>query len=438
MPVRVCCYLLTVCAAAWTCQPAFGQTAVDFRDAVRSLEPSLLTVVVSPRDQVVAENDGQADDDQDPAGGARIEVFDLNGRPLRGLGNRAAMGQIAPREDITSAAYAIDDSTLIAYIGGPADTVAVINPSGDETKGKVLAVDYVTGLGAIRVPDAMYPSLILTAGSVEPGMPVLAGWLENNDLILDSGMVSSRPISSRSGVGATPRIDFGGSQPITGAPVIDATGVVVGTMVPGRDGRLVCATAGNIARLIDQAVSDNPSDLKRGLVGVQFEGGGPLVMEVSPDSGAAEAGVKAGDLVSQVGELKVRNAADVIAAVAMARAGDTLEVTVKRDGDMITIPVQLKEHPQQQLIARTTNPQGQGLAMQRAFELRDGQLVPMDVDRAPMQELFNQFQIPMPALPFPGGGPVEGFRVERSNVEKTLQELQRQMEKLNEKLEQQR
>ena len=76
--------------------------------------------------------------------------------------------------------------------------------------------------------------------------------------------------------------------------------------------------------------------------------------------------------------------------------------------------------------------------MQRAFELRDGQLMPMDIDPAPMQELFKQFQIPMPALPFPGGGPVEGFRVERSNVEKTLQELQRQMEKLNEKLEKQR
>ena len=302
--------------------PHQDRNAVDFRDAVRSLEPSLLTVVVSPRNQVVAENDAQAvPPDQDLPGGARFEMLDLNGRPLRGLGNRAAMGQIAPREDITSAAYAVDDSTLIAYVGGPADSVAVISPSGDEAKGVVLAVDYVTGARSDSCADAMYPSLILTAGSWRPGMPVLAGWLENNDLILDSGMVSSRPISSRSGVGATPRIDFGGSQPIAGSPVIDATGVVIGTMVPGRDGRLVCATASNIARLIDQATSDNPSDLKRGLVGVQFEDGGPLVMEVSPDSGAAEAGVKAGDLVSQVGELKVRNAADVIAAVAMAAPG---------------------------------------------------------------------------------------------------------------------
>ncbi len=265
-------------------------------------------------------------------------------------------------------------------------------------------------------------------------------------------MISSRPLPSENGIGMTPQIDFGGSSAAPGAPVVDSDGVVQGVMIPDGSSQLAMLSASQINRLIRSANEDVPNDLKRGLVGIQFQGGGPLVAEVADDSGAAEAGIKAGDMVTQVANIDIKSASDVVASVAEFRAGDTVEFTVKRAGETVLVPVKLGEHPQQLVAQIGTN--GFNNAVRQAFQLKDGQLVPMEVDpnapmpafppQAPwggmdprMRELLKPFNVPIPPANQPWqGAPIEGFEVERSNLEEALQQMQKQMEKLNKKLDQ--
>ncbi|QEG02454.1 Serine endoprotease DegS [Stieleria maiorica] len=422
---------------------ASAQTLVDFREAVRSTESALMTVVVDAAHQ-------QAEQPQ----GRRIEILRPDGAPL----NQFRGG--LPRRDIdrrpletNSAAFAIGDSMIVAFVGDSVTSVTVQAASDDQADGKVVALDHVTGLAVIQTDLAPESGLVVSAAETEPGQPVVAAWITERGLVTDSGMVSTRPIATASGVGTTPTIDFGTGRQMTGAPVIDATGIVVGVLVPSHTGGLVCVRSTHLLRLIESATGDTPKDLKRGLIGIQFEGGGPLVQQVSPDSAAQQAGIAAGDLIRRVGPTSIRDSQEVVAAVADARAGETLEITVVRGDQTITLPVTLQEHPDQR-IARHRPTDGT-LPLQQAFELRDGQLVPLEIDpdadpfppgirRFPMEDLFRNFQVPGGDLQTPGGpfwrtprpddGQDDGKDLERSDVEKTLKELQRQMEQLNQQL----
>jgi serine protease Do len=437
----VCSIFPLILAASPFAAGVDAQSIVDFRQAVRTAEPSLMTVLVSPEAPVELPANRQDEDDVDPPEGPRIQWLDLTGKPIAQPPFQAGAGP----QELTSAAFAVDESIIVAYVGDPALTVTIRDADGEETQGDVIAMDYVTGIAAIKVQNDSYPPLVVSAAQTEPGMPVIAAWLDDLVLTTDAGMVSTRPFASGSGVGFTPKIDFGSGRGMLGAPVLDSDSLVVGMLVPDRNGELVCVESSSILRLVDLATGDKPRDLKRGMVGIQFQGGGPLVMEVSDDSGASEAGIKAGDLVKQVDGIEIRDATDVVAAVASARAGDTIEVVVSRGEQLLTIPVRLTEHPQQRLAA--WRQPGTGMTIQNGFGFQDGRRIPMEINpfapgmgNFPMNEFFRQFQQPQgPQWRFenPGAeGPIDGSPLQRSDVEETLKDLQRQMERLNQKLDQ--
>ncbi|QDV88133.1 S1C family serine protease [Planctomycetes bacterium TBK1r] len=424
-----------------------GQSLVDFRDAVRTSEPSLLTVIVDSADAIADPNAADDVAEAAPPRGRRIEILRPDGQPLNRFRDGQARGLVNARPGkTTSAAFAVGDSMVVAFVGGPVNSVTVQNAGGDESEGTVVALDYVTGLAAIKTELAPESGLIVSAAETEPGMPVLAAWIADRGLVTDSGMVSTRAIPTGSGVGTTPTLDFGAGRQMIGAPVLDATGIVVGVLVPSRNGGLVCARSTHLLRLVEAANAPEPHDLKRGLIGIQFEGSGPLVQQVSPGSAAEQAGIEAGDLIQQIDTMAIRDAAEVVAAVADARAGETLQIVVLRGDQTLTLPVTLTEHPDQRIAQNI--PDGGAFPAQQAFELRDGQLFPLDIApgapplppamrRFRMDELFREFQAPdgpLWRIPRQGEAEGDGFQSERGDVEETLKELQRQMERLNQKL----
>ncbi|WP_182869323.1 S1C family serine protease [Rhodopirellula sp. JC639] len=407
-----------------------------------------MTVIIDAAHQP-ADRDVPADAEQplNPPQGRRLEILRPDGGPLNQFRDRIPRRAVDRRPvETSSAAFAIGDSMIVTFVAGPVDSVTVQNAAGDQADGKVIAMDHVTGMAVIQTDIAPESGLVVSAAETEPGQPVIAAWISDRGLVTDSGMVATRPIATASGVGTTPTIDFGTGRQMTGAPVIDATGIVVGALVPSNTGGLVCVRSAHILRLIESATGDTPQNLKRGLIGIQFEGDGPLVQQVSPDSAAQAAGIAAGDLIRHVGSTSIRDAQDVVAAVADARAGESLEITVVRGDQTLTLPVTLQEHPNQQIAQR--QPSRSALPLQQAFELRDGQLVPLEIDpnadpfppgmrRFEMEDLFRNFQTPggpLWRMPQPGKGDDDGTNLDRSDVEKTLKELQRQMERLNQQL----
>jgi S1-C subfamily serine protease len=89
----------------------------------------------------------------------------------------------------------------------------------------------------------------------------------------------------------------------------------------------------------------------RAFLGVAVEpardGGHPgvVVRDVTPDSPAAKAELKSGDVIVKVGDRDVKDPDDLIAAVAQHKPGDKLTFHVMRQGQASDVPVTLGERP---------------------------------------------------------------------------------------------
>ena len=100
--------------------------------------------------------------------------------------------------------------------------------------------------------------------------------------------------------------------------------------------------------------------VQRALLGVQFqeineafvehlgdkygikEIGGVYVAEVDPAGAAAAAGIKKGDVITEIDGLKITGSAPLLEAVAKHRPNDKVKITVKRDGNVKQFDVVLR------------------------------------------------------------------------------------------------
>jgi len=65
--------------------------------------------------------------------------------------------------------------------------------------------------------------------------------------------------------------------------------------------------------------------------------------DVKPNSPAAKAGLKAGDILTQFGDKPIKNLYDFTDALRRSKVGDVVEVTVLRDGQPVTASVKLEQ-----------------------------------------------------------------------------------------------
>jgi serine protease Do len=86
----------------------------------------------------------------------------------------------------------------------------------------------------------------------------------------------------------------------------------------------------------------SPEDAER--FGLPVESGA-IVEQVEPGSGADAAGVRRGDIIVRLGNDPIDNAGDLFGALRDYQPGDTVELTVFRDGDELTLDVTLGERP---------------------------------------------------------------------------------------------
>lgn len=90
------------------------------------------------------------------------------------------------------------------------------------------------------------------------------------------------------------------------------------------------------------------------------EQGGVAVLQVTPDSPAAKAGMKPGDVIVKAGDKTVKDFENLLNTLAQHKAGDKLALEVRRDGKEQKLTVTLGERT----AART--PPAEGLPRQRA------------------------------------------------------------------------
>lgn len=84
------------------------------------------------------------------------------------------------------------------------------------------------------------------------------------------------------------------------------------------------------------------SGAQLGIQGQADPGGQPnaaFVQAVFPDTAAARAGIRAGDLITEVGDTEIESFVALTEAIAAYQPGDTVEMTIKRQGELIRLPV---------------------------------------------------------------------------------------------------
>jgi len=201
--------------------------------------------------------------------------------------------------------------------------VAVGSPfglQGSVTRGIVSAVD--RGV-SVRAPDGVavsLPGVVQTDASINPGNsggPLVDG--RGRLIGINSAILTSGTNTGNAGVGfAIPAV-----YAVSVADELIATGAVRHAFLGVSGGDLT------------------PEVAQR--VGV---GQGAYIAGVTPDTPAAAASLREGDVILALGDTPVTSMAGLATAVRQAHVGDTVRVTYRRGGVDLTVDVTLSEAPE--------------------------------------------------------------------------------------------
>ena len=234
----------------------------------------------------------------------------------------------------------------------------------------IVGTDPTTDLAVIAItdpPDDLEPATLGDSDSVDVGDPVMA---VGNPLGLAStvttGIVSAldRPVSTGSASSREPvvtnaiQVDAAINPGNSGGPLFDAEGQVIGvtssiatlSQAGGQAGSigLGFAIPANLADLVaDQLLADGSAE--HSFLGVYLSDGtatvdgtsrlGAVVEEVGSGSPAADADLRAGDVVVAINGEPVSGGLSLTASVREHAVGDTVTLTVVRDGKAVDVDV---------------------------------------------------------------------------------------------------
>jgi len=282
-----------------------------------------------------------------------------DGMPRRGLGS----GVI-----IDPAGVALTN----AHVVGDADEVDVTLLDGTKHRAKVVGIDTKTDLAVLRLEAAgkKFPFLALgDSDAVQVGDWVLAvGSPFGLQATVTSGIVSAKARQ----IGAGPYDDYIQTDAAinpgnSGGPLVNMRGEVIGintAIVRGGSG-IGFAIPSSMAKQISAQLVDH-GRVVRGWLGVVLQPltpdlaasfgvdgrKGALISEVSPDSPAARAGPRAGDVVLEVDGSRVESPGDVARGVGLVGPGHTAKLTVWRDKAERSVEIVLGEAPGERQVAR--------------------------------------------------------------------------------------
>jgi serine protease Do len=328
--------------------------APNYRAIVQAFGPAVVGVTVEGTRHVDA--DEMAENNNDPF----FQFF----RGLPGFQLRMPRSGDMPFRGQGSGFIINNDGTILtnAHVVRDAREVTVKLADRRELKAKVLGVDQATDIAVLRVKAEKLPTVQFgDPKSLQVGDYVLAiGAPFGFEQTVTAGIVSAK---GRSLPGDTyvPFIqtDAAVNPGNSGGPLFDADGDVVGinaqiySQTGGYQGlafaipidvalrakdQIVATGHANHARLgvmvqdIDQALADS-----FGLARPD----GALVSSVEPDSPAAKAGLKAGDVITQIGNTPVKRAGDLSSEIGMNTPGAKITLKVWRDKSARDIDVAL-------------------------------------------------------------------------------------------------
>jgi serine protease Do len=243
-------------------------------------------------------------------------------------------------------------------------TVITATVAGGRTyAARLLGIDRAAGLALIKIEAEGLP----VPRFLKPDDVRIGAWafaigraISRDQCEVKYGIVSARNRIE----GNALQTDAATSPTNYGGPLIDVEGAVYGIIVPlgsrGQETNPNWYDSGigfatpipDPQRLIERLGKDGV-ELKPAMLGVNMDQDrtepGALITDVAPDTGAANAGLRKGDIIRKIDGTVVENGFTLRFAIGRRRAGDSVKLVIERDGKELELTAVLGERAQREL-----------------------------------------------------------------------------------------
>ena len=273
-----------------------------------------------------------------------------------GAGESVGTGVIISSDgDVLTNAHVVEGATTVQ--------VRLMNETEPRT-GRVLASDAENDLALVKIDvSGLTAAVFADPETTKLGDPVIAiGYALNLDggPSVTLGIVSAldRTITTENGaLNALIQTDAAISSGNSGGPLVNEQAQVVGinTAVARGDTSTAANNIGfaistrEVLRVLEvlRAQADGGSR-QQGYLGVgltdRTDGGqGAVIANVEPGSPADTAGIREGDVILSIDDQPITGRAGMIAVVRDAQPGETISITLERDGEEVTTEATLAE-----------------------------------------------------------------------------------------------
>jgi serine protease Do len=340
----------------------------SFSPIVKKVNPGVVKVVTTARVRNTSFGDGQ---DQD-----NFFRHFFGGDPFQGRTPRRN-NSMPRQEGVGSGVIVTKDGYILTnnHVVDGADEVKVSLQDGREFTAKVVGRDPKSDVAVIKISASDLPAVaIANSDNVEVGDVVLAignpfgiGQTVTTGIVSATGRAGALGLDYEDFIQTDAAINPGNS----GGALVDAEGRLIGinTAILSRSGGnqgIGFAIPANLARdVMTSLVKDGR--VTRGYLGVMIQdvtpslarefklkdAEGALVGDVTAGSPAEKAGLKDGDIITQLNGKKVTDSRHLKLEVARCQPGEKVTMSILRDGSSKTIDVVPKEMPGTEQLAKS-------------------------------------------------------------------------------------